>query len=88
MVLNNSFTHLTPKDGCEVQQPKRSDIPSQQDEDKSPKTSCVIRIVANVRGDFELPPTVVDLHAWDLISSMYFIKAQAAKTLTRWVGGY
>ena len=34
---NNSFTHLTPEDGCEVQQPKRSDIPSQQDEDKSPK---------------------------------------------------
>ena len=38
MVSNNSFTHLTPEDGCEVQQPKRSDIPSQQDEDKSPKT--------------------------------------------------
>ena len=26
------------EDGCEVQQPKRSDIFSQQDEDKSPKT--------------------------------------------------
>ena len=38
MVLNNSFIHLTPEDGCEVQQPKRSNIPSQQDEDKSPKT--------------------------------------------------
>ena len=37
MVLNNSFTHLTPEDGCEVQQQKRSDIPSHQDEDKSPK---------------------------------------------------
>ena len=37
MVLNNSFTHLTPEDGCEAQQPKRSDIPSHQDEDKSPK---------------------------------------------------
>ena len=38
MVLNHFFTHLTPEDGCEVQQLKRSDIPSQQDEDKSPKT--------------------------------------------------
>ena len=37
MVLNNYFTHLTPEDGCEAQQPKRSDIPLHQDEDKSPK---------------------------------------------------
>ena len=37
MVLNNYFTHLTSEDGCEVQQPKRSDIPSQQDKEKSPK---------------------------------------------------
>ena len=36
MFLNNSVTHLTPEDGCEVKQPKPSKLSSQQDEDKSP----------------------------------------------------
>ena len=36
MDLNSSFTHLTPEDGCKVQQSKRFDITTQQDEDKSP----------------------------------------------------
>ena len=38
MDLNSFFTHLTPEDGCKEQQPKRRDILSQQDEDKSPNT--------------------------------------------------
>ena len=32
-----SFPHTTPEDSFRVQQPKRSDFPSHQDEDKSPK---------------------------------------------------
>ena len=37
MDLNSSFSHLTPENGCKAQQPKRRDIPLQQDKDKSPK---------------------------------------------------
>ena len=39
MDLNSSFSHLTPEDGCKAQRPKRRDILSQQDEDKSPNKS-------------------------------------------------
>ena len=39
MEPTSSFPQITPEDGCKAQQPKRRDISSHQDEDKSPTNS-------------------------------------------------
>ena len=39
MESTSSFPQKTPEDGCKVQQPKRCDILSHQDDDKSPNKS-------------------------------------------------